>query len=152
MGGNNFTSSAVLIELESGKLLFQHRDDSLKIYFPSFYGLFGGAIEKNETPLHCIVREVKEELSIDIASNRFRNFLDMTFSSIFFLNQNIRTRHFYYLKITKIEEEKIILKEGQALLKSFPKDIPLKKIVPTDLMALSMYITDKNGIRINPNS
>ena len=152
MGGVNFTSSAVLIELESGKLLFQHRDDSFKIFFPSFYGFFGGATEKNETPLHCIVREVKEELSIDIVSNRFSFLLDMTFSSKFFSDYNIRSRHFYHLKITKIEEEKIILKEGQGLLKSFPEDIPLNKIVPTDLMALSLFITDKNGIRINPNS
>lgn len=30
------------------------------------WGYFGGSIEKNETPLDAVIRETKEELSIDI--------------------------------------------------------------------------------------
>jgi NAD+ diphosphatase len=32
----------------------------------TFYGLITGFLERNETPAQCVVREVKEELSLDV--------------------------------------------------------------------------------------
>ena len=51
------------------KYLFQLRDKKKNIFFPEHWGLFGGAIDKNETKINALIREVKEELSIDISSN-----------------------------------------------------------------------------------
>src|SRR3546814_16448904 len=37
------------------------------IFFPGFWGNFGGAIEKGEEPAEALVRELREELSIPIS-------------------------------------------------------------------------------------
>ncbi len=55
--------SLIIFFDKSGKLLIQDRKN-YKNGKP--YGLFGGSIEKGESTEKAIVREVKEELSIDL--------------------------------------------------------------------------------------
>ena len=56
--------AGILIERNDGKLLFQLRDNHA-ILNPNRWGIFGGGIEKNESPIEAIKRELKEELSLD---------------------------------------------------------------------------------------
>ncbi|MEK6889640.1 MAG: NUDIX domain-containing protein [Nanoarchaeota archaeon] len=56
--------SLIIFFDKSGKLLIQDRREINKQGKP--YGFFGGSIEKSETPEKAIVREVQEELSIDL--------------------------------------------------------------------------------------
>ena len=53
---------AAIILNKNKQYLLQLRDDYPHIYFPGRWGLFGGAIEKNETELDAIRRELYEEL------------------------------------------------------------------------------------------
>ena len=64
------TSGAILIDL-FGRFLFQRRDENPEILYPGMIGLFGGHREGNETFLECVVREVYEEISHFIPSERF---------------------------------------------------------------------------------
>lgn len=60
-------------EDEHGKqLLLQKKDRGWK--GKDFWTVFGGHIEANETPLDCIVREVKEELGITVPADTFELF------------------------------------------------------------------------------
>ncbi len=61
---------AILIDT-SGNLLLQQRDDIPGILQPGKIGLFGGHCENDETCLQCAVREIFEEISYPVASQRF---------------------------------------------------------------------------------
>jgi 8-oxo-dGTP diphosphatase len=63
-------AAAVVIDT-SGDLLLQLRDDKPDIIYPGGIGLFGGHREDGETALDCAVRELAEELTYDIAPERF---------------------------------------------------------------------------------
>ncbi|MFT4303322.1 MAG: NUDIX domain-containing protein [Candidatus Woesearchaeota archaeon] len=56
-----YGTCGVLIENSSKKILLQLRDKN--VLFANCWGTFGGSIEKNETPLQAILRELKEELN-----------------------------------------------------------------------------------------
>ena len=70
MGIHRETSGAILID-SLGRFLFQQRDNNPEILYPSMIGLFGGHREGNETFLECVVREIYEEISYFLPSERF---------------------------------------------------------------------------------
>lgn len=55
---------AAVILLHDSTYLMQLRDDKPTITFPGAWGLFGGDVEAEETPLDAIRRELNEELGI----------------------------------------------------------------------------------------
>ena len=64
------TASAVL-RSDRGRFLFQLRDDIPNILYPGLIGLFGGHLERGETPLQAVCREVHEEVGIDVPPPAF---------------------------------------------------------------------------------
>lgn len=56
--------------IKDGKFILQHRDNKTK-YHPNTWGFFGGHIEEGETPEQTIIRELKEELGLDIKPTFF---------------------------------------------------------------------------------
>jgi 8-oxo-dGTP diphosphatase len=64
------TSGAILID-SVGRFLFQQRDNNPEILYPGMIGLFGGHREGSETFLECVVREIYEEISYFVPSERF---------------------------------------------------------------------------------
>lgn len=60
-------SSAALIINPHGEFLLQLRDDREDIFFPNHWGCFGGAIEDGESRHHALIRELEEELGIDLS-------------------------------------------------------------------------------------
>lgn len=51
---------------QDGRFLLQHRDNIAGIAEPDRWGLFGGGVEENETPLGALERELMEELSCKV--------------------------------------------------------------------------------------
>lgn len=49
-----------------GRFLLQKRDKAAA-RLPGYWGFFGGAVEKGESPEQAAIREAKEELDIDVA-------------------------------------------------------------------------------------
>lgn len=50
---------------DEGKILLQKRDSTYKPH-PNAWTFFGGHIRENETSLECVMREVKEELGVEL--------------------------------------------------------------------------------------
>ena len=50
----------------NNEYVVQLRDDKPNIFFPSFWSLFGGEIEKNENPENALTREIYEEINLRI--------------------------------------------------------------------------------------
>jgi len=54
----------ILFKLPDGKVILQRRTQDAP-YAPGRLGIFGGWVEKGETVQECLVREIKEETSLD---------------------------------------------------------------------------------------
>jgi len=59
--------SGAILKNKEGKILFQLRDEGGRN--PNKWGIFGGGIKKNETPVNALMREIKEELGIRISES-----------------------------------------------------------------------------------
>lgn len=63
--------AAIIFENEKGELLLYLRDNKPGIPFPDHWDLIGGHVEVGETPEEALIREVKEELDIDLKEYEF---------------------------------------------------------------------------------
>ena len=63
--------AAIILENEKEQFLLALRDNKPGIPFPNHWDLIGGHVEQGETPEEALVREVKEELDIDIEEYTF---------------------------------------------------------------------------------
>ncbi len=61
----------IILENDKGEFLLYMRDNKPGIPFPGHWDLIGGHVEEGETPEQALVREVKEELGIDLEDFRF---------------------------------------------------------------------------------
>ncbi|VVB78107.1 Nucleoside triphosphatase NudI [uncultured archaeon] len=104
------------------KFLLQLRDDKKEIAYPNHWSIFGGSIEPGETPMQAIIREVKEELGINIEKKDIRIFSKTNLDGIEF---NI------FKADLKYELNELTLGEGQAMeLFSKEEILKLKNLVP----------------------
>ena len=60
-----FFAGGFLYNPKTRSALLQHRDAKAPVN-PNLWGFFGGSREGNETPKQCFIREIKEELGINI--------------------------------------------------------------------------------------
>jgi 8-oxo-dGTP diphosphatase len=105
----------VLLFDRDRRLLVYLRDDKPDIPFPHHWDFFGGHVEEGETPEQALVREVKEELGVDLARwNFFRRYVCTEGDAY----PNIK--YLYWAKIDKIAQE-LTLCEGQQLISITPE-------------------------------
>lgn len=93
--------AGALIKNEKGEFLFQLRDNKSDIPNPNKWSIFGGRVEKNETPERAVIRELKEELDLDVDKSNLKKIVRIFRNHIFLVNIN--------------KGAKIILKEGKSL-------------------------------------
>jgi 8-oxo-dGTP diphosphatase len=63
--------AAIILENEEKQFLLALRDNKPGIPFPNHWDLIGGHVEEGETPEEALVREVKEELDIELKDFSF---------------------------------------------------------------------------------
>lgn len=122
--------SGVLIERKDGKFLFQLRDNKPSIANPNLWGLFGGGIKKNESPIRGAIREIKEELSIKLEESDLKLLIVIPlFASLIFI---------YKTKADKFK--KATQREGQDM-KYFSLDeiTKQKNVIPILKCLLKIY-------------
>jgi 8-oxo-dGTP diphosphatase len=100
-------ATALLFDCNN-KLLIYLRDDKPGIPFPNHWDLFGGHVDEGELPEQALVRELKEELNIDIADYRFYK----CFESL--SEERPNTKFVYVVRINQQADELTLL-EGQYL-------------------------------------
>ncbi len=135
-------STGVLMLLADGTFLLQHRDNRPGIFYPGKVGLFGGEIETGETPVMGAIREIREELSIDIDPPLLFNVLSLD-SNIDF---RFRRRYFYVANISEYQHSKITLREGQGIVRINANkiDVTCSEFVPYDLGFILEFIEYQN--------
>jgi 8-oxo-dGTP pyrophosphatase MutT (NUDIX family) len=69
-------AGSLIIEISGSAVRPQYlRDDNLDIPFPNHWDLFGGQLEGNENPEQALVREVKEEVGVELEQWEFFGFI-----------------------------------------------------------------------------
>jgi len=122
--------SQIIFENEKGELLLYLRDGKPGIPFPHHWDLIGGHIEENETPVEALIREVKEEINIDLKEYTFfREYLCLEGDAY----PNIK---YIYSGRIELPISELTLYEGEKLQYFKPEEIPdvkfaniIKKIV-----------------------
>ena len=105
---------SVFILNDYDQILLQKRSGNKKNY-PNMWALCTGHVEKNEDVQDAAIRELKEELGIDVSIKELHSFANGKFDII---NENSST-YFFYIKCNLKEEKFIIQKEELSQVKWF---------------------------------
>jgi 8-oxo-dGTP diphosphatase len=87
---------------DQDRILLSLRDDTHRIPYPNMWDLPGGHVEDDETPAECIVREMKEEMGLDIGEIQ-----------LFSVEEFADRTEFTFWKKIDLDTSKIELSEGQ---------------------------------------
>jgi 8-oxo-dGTP diphosphatase len=132
--------AAIILENDKGEFLLYLRDSKPEIPFPDYWDLIGGHVEEGETPEQALVREVKEELDIDLKEYEFyKKYVCLTGDAY----EN--TKYIYSGKIN-LPIEEITLLEGvrpQFFSKEEIPDVKFANILKTIVMD---YINDTYSV------
>lgn len=104
----------VFILNDYGQILLQKRSSNKKNY-PNMWALCTGHVEKNEEIQDAAIRELKEELGIDVSIKELHSFANGKFDII---NKNSST-YFFCIKCNLKEEKFIIQNEELSQVKWF---------------------------------
>jgi len=106
-----FYVAACLLFDKNGKLLIYLRDNKHDISFPNTWDLFGGIMEAGETPEQTLVRELKEEIGIELKNFTFFKTYDCITGDI-----KPNRKYIYYAQIDVLPEELMLLDVGQKII------------------------------------
>ena len=120
----------LLIEDEHGGVAMQLRDDSL------CWGLFGGWMEEGESPENAAIRELAEELSVNLPIEKF------TFKNTHHLQTINATAHVFHVAI-KNELDNAVLNEGLGWRFMSRDELTDHKVVPIIFCTCSTTTVDR---------
>jgi 8-oxo-dGTP pyrophosphatase MutT (NUDIX family) len=130
-------AAAALIVVEGGRYLMQLRDNRPDIYYPGYWGLFGGALDIDEEPLDALRRELREELSLNVGEVNYFTRFDFDMSSV---GRSWLFRIFYVVELSAAALQRLRLGEGKSMRVFDPAALlNLEKVVPYDAFALWLH-------------
>ena len=132
--------SAIIIN-NKNEILLQLRDDKPDIFYPKNWGFFGGAIEKDESDIDALKRELHEELNFQFNVFEFLTRFDFDLTCV---NQNKVYRSFYvsYAKLDNLDH--FLLNEGKEMkFFTLEEANKISNFVPYDKFALSIFLSSK---------
>jgi 8-oxo-dGTP diphosphatase len=130
--------AAIILENDKGELLLALRDNKPGIPFPNHWDLIGGHVEEGEMPEEALVREVKEELDIELKEYVFyKKYVCLTGDAY----EN--TKYIYSGKIN-IPIGEVTLLEGERPQYFSREEIPNVKFANIIKTIILEYISDSN--------
>lgn len=85
----------IFLSVNTGRVMLNLRSESVS--YSNYWGFVGGKLEKNESPLECLKREIMEELGNDLPV--FDDFIPFDV----FSSSNARFRYYSFLVIVQDE-------------------------------------------------
>ena len=128
--------AAIILENAKGDILLYLRDNKPGIPFPNYWDLIGGHVEEGETPDQALVREVKEELNIDLKEYTFYKKYECLTGDAY---QNIK---YIYTGKINLPIEEITLLEGARPQYFSREEIPNVKFANILKTIVTEYIKD----------
>jgi ADP-ribose pyrophosphatase YjhB (NUDIX family) len=128
---------AALIVLEDGRYLMQSRDRKAGIFYPGYWGLFGGAVDHGEDRLTALKRELMEELGLLVKTAVYFTCFDFDFS---FAGCGKLSRTFYEVSMKASNMAQLVLREGAGMMAFTASEILSEgRVVPYDGFALWLH-------------
>lgn len=140
---NNLIKTSKAVITFERKYLLQLRDLKKNIFYPGFWGLFGGRIENNENKKKALVREIKEETNLKI--NITKEIFSVKFKAVGLKSKRL----IIYFECNEIKNQKIILREGRRFKFFSFKELKKIKIIPMDFVAINHHFNYKNKLVSN---
>jgi len=132
---------AILVTSDK-KYLLQHRDDIPEIWFPGFWGTFGGAIDAGESQEQSLIRELEEEL--EFTPTHFSFFTQITFDFTTIGSDN-KYRSYFEVPVSTSEIAAMSLHEGSGMRLFTASDVwQMAEIAPYDHFALRLHVMREN--------
>lgn len=137
---NPKNASAVVIFYKK-KVLLQKRDRKMGIFYPGFWGLFGGAKNHNENYKTTACREIREELSYDFRKNHLKYFFQIEIEFPLKKKSIKIKRYFFIYEIEnlKLFSNNLILNEGKSFKFFNQNDYRKIHMTPYDKLAIDMF-------------
>lgn len=130
---NDTIKSVKGIIILNKRYLLQLRDNKKNIYFPNFWGLFGGRVDIGETNINALRREIKEEINLVVKVKQ--KILSTTYNMIGLKKK----RKLIYYECNKIKNTKMILTEGQRFKLFRFDELNKLKVIPMDFVAINTH-------------
>lgn len=105
-------AAAALLVAPDGRYLLQHRDPLPGIFFPGWWGLFGGALEPGESAAAALRRELQEELQFDPETILPFCTLGLDFG---FAGHDQTHRHIFEVPVECSDPDRMVLGEGRGM-------------------------------------
>jgi|LakMenEpi03Aug12_release.lakeMendotaPanAssembly.Ray.scaffolds.fasta_scaffold412823_1 ADP-ribose pyrophosphatase YjhB (NUDIX family) len=138
--GKKVADASAVIAYYKNEVFLQNRSNKSGIFYPKFWGCFGGAKKINETFVNAAIREFKEETSITIKKNKLITFFKMNFFSKIKLFNFSRIFFLFHVKDKKEFKKNFILGEGKmGRFFNFRQYIKIKNIVPYDKFVIDLF-------------
>ncbi len=133
-------AAAAIIQIGNGQFLMQRRDDIPNIIFPNHLGLFGGVLEAGEDYSQALIRELAEEIGININPQRLQYHTRVTYD-FNCVGKGIVDRVYYCLTLQKREPAQLVLGEGREMeILTATEIFNEPQVVPFDLWALWLHV------------
>jgi len=127
------TAALVIIEDWHNRLLMQLRDADKPIVYPGCWTLFGGGVEKGETPQNAAIRELNEEIGICV-------FGEKLIPSAVTLSTDCRKELIYIFSVKlDISPKDICLQEGAGFAFLDRKQLEKINVIPYVSDAIEHY-------------
>ena len=122
--------SVILLVNAQGELAFQLRDDRPEVPYPNQWGLFGGWQLPDESPEQAIMREIKEELGVQLDATKLRYLHG-------YRDGDVIAHVFYYPAPESLRQAEVF--EGQRLEFLRLDELEQRAIVPRHKRILDWY-------------
>lgn len=138
--GKNVADASAIIAFCKKEIFLQQRNNQSGIFYPKFWGCFGGAKNRNETFIDAALREFQEETSIKIRRKKITFFFKMNFFSKIKLFNFSRVFFLFDIKDKSEFKKNFILGEGKTgRFFNFKQYIKIKNIVPYDKFVIDLF-------------
>lgn len=133
------TAVAAFLMLDGTRYVMQRRDSFPHIFYPGFWGCFGGAIEPGESDMNALMRELKEELALDINPASVEPFTTFTFDYAF-CGLGVLKRVYFEAAIDQAQMDRFVVGEGQGVRAFTGEEILSEpRLAPYDAFALWLH-------------
>jgi 8-oxo-dGTP pyrophosphatase MutT (NUDIX family) len=134
-------AAVAILVLDDGRYVMQLRDNIPNIFYPGYWGCFGGAVDPGESSLQALKRELEEEL--EFKAKRASRFTRFQYDLIC-LGRGKIDRVYYEVPVTRNEFKHFVLHEGKAF-KAFTgsKLLSERKVSPYDAFAIWLHYQQK---------
>lgn len=120
MKKEKFYAGGFLYNPKKNSVLLHKRDEKTKVN-PNQWAFFGGLSEGDETPKQTFMRELKEELGVEIPGGEIKSLCD-------YFNKELQTYRYVFFVESGLEKSQMRLTEGEGF-----DWIPLDKVFEYDL-------------------